>query len=347
MDIRKYNKFQVALSFLLLIFIQACVSPVATYREVLQDANKAVANNTTALVGYYSTTNELSIRSYLDSRMIDFEPARYKEIMTHLIIKPDHIRKRAELISGLSLFSNMMLQVALAKDAAEFKSNAKQAGVVAGKVSKTLKDVAANVTLVTPFVSTILNGIPVEKAFEAAGEQIGNIGAYCKEEKAKEKLNRAFSQENMDKINAVLIFLEDDMIACANRLEDIITSDSAHELATFKLYGKYFKSKYGKKPNFGDKTYAEAIEGFVSQRDKTVNAFMKMLVVKAEPATEGLSALINLNNGLVVYAKSGQTTADKDALRALAKTALESSNMVLESLKIYEETQTSEKTNKQ
>lgn len=348
MCIRKLTHFRMLLGLLILLFIQACASPVATYQEVLEDANKATANNVTAMAAYYTTANRLALKSYLDSRMRDLVRPNYSKMKHIIIMQPEQIRKRVTIFNQLSAFSNATLQMALAKDAAEFKAKADQASEVAAQAAKTLKDVASiAATAGTPLAGVAVNSIPAPELVKSLGEQLSNLGQYYLEAKAKHRLDATFTKENMDKVNMVLVALTDDMITCANILEGVVQSDSSHELVDFIFYQKYMKDLREKNARSQVKVYAEAWAGFVTERDDVVSSMMQVLQVQAEPATEGLSAWIALNNGLIVYAKSGQTKADKDALRALAKTALASSNMVLESLKIYEGTKTSEKTSKQ
>jgi hypothetical protein len=342
----KHRALRIALPILLLVSMQACASPLVTYRDTLTDTDKAIANNVTALMGYYSTANKLAVRSYLDARIAALEHAKYQNLKKQIIISPDQIRIRVQVIAQLTAFSNMMLQVALAKDAEEFKSKAIQAGAFAEKAAGELKKASGTIVAVVPLAVAAVNLLPAEKTLSTAGEVVGEVGKYLMEVKAERRLDKAFTKENMRRINDILIFLSQDMIDCANKLEEVLTTDSSHMLAGFNLYTDYVKSLRGKWTSSRDKNFLEARAGFTTKRDDTVEAMMKVLQVKSEPATEGLSALIDLNDALVVYAVSKQTKADKEALQARAKASLAASNAVLESLKIYEPSKSSDKDKK-
>lgn len=334
---------RLALVIVLLASIHACASPLATYREVQTDYSKSVANIVVAQQGYYDTANKLAIRSYLDSKSASLESANYGEMKGSIVISPEQRRVRAEVLSQLSAFSVTMLSIALAKDAEEFKATALQAGKVAGNIADELKKAGGSISNIVPGGGIAVKAVPAGEAIKTAGAVIGEVGKYLIEARTESRLDQAYTKENMRKVNDALLFLADDMIDFANRLESIVIGDSGRAVAGFNLYVAYVKSLRGRWIDSRDKAFLEARAGFPAKRDEVVDVMTRLLHIQGEPATEGLMALRELNDALVVYAHSKQGPADKKALMLRAKTALSASTAVVESLEFYKPTIAAEK----
>jgi hypothetical protein len=231
-------------------------------------------------------------------KLNDIDVESYKKTLSDVPIPIKELNRRAQIITQLTAYNQLLLQIATAKNIDALNSQLKNIALQAGAISSGLQSALNGIDPNNP-----LSAVNASGAVTDVINYINMIISAAKEQRDAAKLSTIIADvKNHDIVINLITQLKKDLECINTEIIKAYTGEASQELATLLNLLK------NKNPN------ADMQKQIAAQRAIYSAAIFKVYSYGYIPPTIGITGMSDAETALYNYAKSNHNQSDKDAL---------------------------------